>query len=129
MKQEENPAALGLLEAKRKRKHAAGPSAAKRSSQVRTENCPLGLATRRSRVTVTPAVTTERWGRKPGGYKRPRGKVIESRGSPTALSNFAAKGSKGTRGQPVEEVESQGVFVLFCFPFKWEMWHVCVVVE
>lgn len=68
-------------------------------------------------------------GRKPGGYKRPRGKVIESRGSPTALSNFAAKGSKGTRGQPVEEVESQGVFVLFCFPFKWEMWHVCVVVE
>lgn len=74
VKQEEPPAALGLLEAKRNRKHPAGSNAAKRSSQVKRENCPLGLATQRSRVTLTPADTTELGGgggaRKPGGPKR-----------------------------------------------------------
>lgn len=97
-KPEENPAALGLLEAKRNRKHAAGPSAAKRSSQVRMENCPLGLATRRSRVTVTPEVTTERWGRKPGGCKRPRGKVIESRDSARLSRILLQRGAKEREG-------------------------------
>lgn len=44
---EENPGA------KRNRKHTAGSNAAKRSSAVRMENCPLGVAARRPWVTLT----------------------------------------------------------------------------
>lgn len=60
-KQEENPAALGLLEAKRNRKHAAGSNAAKGSGQVRTEDgeLPTGF----SNVEVTGHLDTSGYNR------------------------------------------------------------------
>lgn len=120
VKQEEPPAALGLLEAKRNRKPAAGSRAAKRSSQVRREHCPLGLATWRSWVTLTPADTTELEGGGGRGnlvgIRGHRGEVIENSNSGGLSRMLLQRGAKrDAGGQPGEEVVKRGFRFVFLF--------------
>lgn len=64
------------------------------------------------------------------GIRGHHGEVIENSNSGGLSRTLLQRGAKrDAGGQPAEEVESRGVFVLFCFPFKWETRHVCVFVD